>query len=132
VNCASTFHRVVGAVTLLAFFVACTSSIPVPKSDAIAQKEFYQHHTRVRMKDGEELLAGRMVVNDSTITFYSLLQDGKPFDQQQPLVVRLDEVNSIEQIQHDRGKTITMLVLVSVPIIVVVLLLTLTPTSDTY
>lgn len=98
-------RRVVVAVTLLAFLVACTSSIPVPKTEAIEQKEFYRHKVRLKLTNGEELVTKRMVVTDSTATLYSVSFEGKMVDRDPPLVIPLNEVERIERVQRDNART---------------------------
>ncbi|MCI0451511.1 MAG: hypothetical protein L0Z51_03845 [Candidatus Latescibacteria bacterium] len=107
---------VVTTVTVVTLVSACTSSIPVPKSEAIEQKEFYRYRMRLHMTNGEELMTKRMTVSDSTVTIYSLRAEDRTVEKDPPLVIPLSEVESIERIKFDDARTAGALIFLSLPV----------------
>jgi hypothetical protein len=114
------YRRVVATVTVVAFLSACTSSIPVPKNEAIEQKEFYRYRMRLHLTNGEELMTKRMTVSDSTVTIYSLRAENKTVEKNPPLVIPLSEVESIERIKFDDARTAGALLFLSLPIFAII------------
>ena len=110
-------YRIVAAATLVAFLTACTSSVPVPKTEAVEQKEFYRHRMRLHLTSGEELMTKRMSVTNSTVTIYMLGVEGKAIEQNPPLVIPMSEVESMERVQFDDAKTIGACIFLALPII---------------
>jgi hypothetical protein len=111
------YRRIVTTATAAAFLTACTSSVPVRKTEAVEQKEFYRHRMRLHLTSGEELMTKRMSVTDSTVTIYVLGVEGKTIEQKPPLVIPMSEVESIERIQFDDAKTIGACIFLALPII---------------
>ncbi len=107
-------------VTVVAFLAACTSSIPVPKSEAIEQKEFYRYRMRLHMTNGEELMTKRMTVEDSTITIQSLREESRTAYRDTMLVVNWKDVQSMERVEFDDTKTIGAILFISLPIIALI------------
>ena len=81
--------------------------------DVIEQHEFHEH-MRVRLNNGKTYDTKRMTVTQTTVTIYELKGSGKL---DQPIIIPMIDVDTIERFQYDASNSIATTVVIAVPIV---------------
>lgn len=108
-----TYNRVVVAGFLTTFLAACSEGVWMHPKDVIEQHEFHEH-MRVRLNNGKTYDTKRMTVTQTTVTIYELKGSGKL---DQPIIIPMIDVDTIERFQYDASNSIATTVVIAVPIV---------------
>ena len=109
------YTRVVIAGALTTFLAACSEGVWMHPKDVIEQHEFHEH-MRVRLNNGKTYDTTRMTVTQTTVTIYELKGSGKL---DQPIVIPMNDVDTIERFQYDHSNSIATAVVIAVPIVLI-------------
>jgi hypothetical protein len=102
-------YRVVAIITIV-MLLACSSRVPVTRNEAVKEKDPKRYVLHLR--SGEELITKRIAIDDSIITVYSIVVEGKEVDQQPPRVVDWNEVEKLERSEFDDAETIALILVI--------------------
>ncbi len=79
-------------------------SVPMHRTDAIQMHEFYED-MRVRLNNGKTYDTKRMTVNHATVTIYQLKRRWRSDKLDEPIVIPMSDVDTIEKFQYDASNT---------------------------
>lgn len=74
------------------------------RSDVIEQHEFHEH-MRVRLNNGKTYDTKHMTVTASTVTIYQLKRRWRSDELDEPIVIPMSDVDTIERFQYDASNS---------------------------
>lgn len=99
------------------------------RSDVIEQHEFHEH-MRVRLNNGKTYDTKHMTVTASTVTIYQLKRRWRSDELDEPIVIPMSDVDTIERFQYDRSNSIATTVVIAAPIALISIVIAALSTWD--